>query len=66
MIQGMEHFPSEDSLREMGLLSLEKKRLWGDLRVAFHNIKKGLWEIRKGTDSSAGSVVIGQGEVVSN
>ena len=51
-------------MRELGLCILEKRRLQGDLRVAFHNIKKGLWEIRKGTDSLAGSVVIGQGEIV--
>ena len=63
MIQGMEHLIHEDRLRELGLLSLEK-RFQGDLRAAFQYIKAGY---KKEVDSlSSSAVMTGHGEMVSN
>ena len=41
MIQGMEHLSYKNRLRELGLLSLEKRRLQGDLVVALQYLKGG-------------------------
>jgi len=40
MIQGLKQLSYEERLKELGLLSLEKRRLWGELIVAFQWLKE--------------------------
>ena len=39
LMQGMENLSYEDRLRELGLFSLEKRMLWGDLNAAFQYLR---------------------------
>lgn len=57
-IKGAEHLSCEDRQRELGLLSLEKRRLWGDLTAAFQ-YQKGAAGKQEG-DFLSRCVVIGQ------
>ncbi|GAB0188885.1 mitochondrial enolase superfamily member 1 [Grus japonensis] len=59
LIGGLEHLSCEDRLRELGLFSLEKRRLQGDLIVAFQYLKGPTGKLVR--DCLSGSGVTGQG-----
>ena len=64
VISGLEYLCSDDSVKELGLFSSEKRKLQGDLIGAFQYLK-GAYR-QEGTSFVCGLIVIGQGGMALN
>jgi len=64
MIRGLKLLCCEEKLGELGLFSLEKRRLWEDLRAAFQCLKGPARELER--DILQGHGVTGQWVVASD
>lgn len=62
MTSGLENLCCEDRLGEFGLVSLENRRFWEDLKAAFQYLK-GL-KRRLKRNFSQGHAAVGQGRMV--